>query len=127
MKTLEKKVHFTAEGTSIGCYDSKGNPMRYLLIEGEPHISLDNSVNRLLDIRYVKVHNAEVNFYDKHRSDVFACVDLAGVINGKFITSKYSVWRYAERQCTHSELASFHLAKYKAHKNAVKLLEANNI
>ena len=23
MKNLEKKVHFVAEGTSVGCYDSK--------------------------------------------------------------------------------------------------------
>lgn len=126
MKTLEKKVHFTAEGTSIGCYDSKGIPMLYLLIEGKPYISLDNSVDRLLDILHVKAHNAEVCFYDNNRSDLFACVDLAGVINGKFVTSKHSIWKYAERPCTHHELASFYLAMYKAQKNAIKLLEAKN-
>ena len=121
MKTLEKKVHFTAEGTSIGCYDSKGIPMRYLLIEGEPYISLVDSVDRLLNICGVRAHNSEVKFYENNRSVVFACIDLAGVVNGKFVSSNHSIWKYAERQCTHSELASFHLAKYKAHKNALKL------
>lgn len=124
MKKLEKTVHFVAEGTSIGCYDSKGSPMRYLLIDGEPHISLDNSVDRLLSIASAKVHNGEVNFYTNNKSDVFGRVGLTGVINGKFISSKCSVYRYAERTCTRRELASFHLAMYKACKNAIKLVEA---
>ena len=60
MKTLERKVHFVAEGTSIvGCYDSKCNPVRYILINGEPYIELNNSVKRFLDIDNVAVHNAE--------------------------------------------------------------------
>ena len=126
MKTLEKKVHFTAEGTSIGCYDSKGSPMRYLMIDGEPHISLDNSVDRLLNINNVAVHDSEVEFYQNNRSDLFGRVDLAGVINGAFVSAKNSHWRYAERRCTHRELASFYLAMYKAQKNTIKLLEAEN-
>lgn len=125
MKKLEKTVHFVAEGTSIGCYDSKGSPMRYLLIDGEPYISIDDSVDRLLDIHSVKVHNAEVKFYMNNRSDSFGCVDLTGVVNGMFVTSKCSIWKYAERPCTHRELASFHLAMYKAHKKAIELSEAN--
>lgn len=126
MKILEKKVHFTCEGTSIGCYDSKGSPMRYLLIAGEPHISLDNSVDRLLNIDNVVTHNSEVNFYQNNRSDLFSRVDLSGVINGTFVSTKNSHWRYAERKCTHRELASFYLAMYKAMKNAIKLTEAKN-
>lgn len=126
MKKLEKNVHFTCEGTSIGCYDSKGSPMRYLLIDGEPYISLDNSVDRLLDIANAKVHNSEVNFYMNNKSDPFGRVDLTGVINGKFISSKCSVYRYAERPCTRRELASFHLAIYKAYKNTIKLEELKN-
>lgn len=126
MKKLEKKVHFTCEGTSIGCYDSKGIPMLYLLIDGEPHISLDNSVDRLLNITNVVAHNSEVKFYQNNRSDSFAYTDLAGVINRTFVSTKNSHWRYAERRCTHRELASFYLAMYKAQKNTIKLLEANN-
>lgn len=126
MKILEKKVHFTCEGTSIGCYDSNGSPMRYLLIDGEPHISLDNSVDRLLNITNVAAHNGEVKFYQNNRSDSFAHVDLAGVINGTFVSTKNSHWRYAERRCTHRELASFYLAMYKAQKNTIYLLEAKN-
>ena len=125
MKIHEKTVHFTCEGTSIGCYDSKGSPMRYLLIDGEPYISLDNSVDRFFSIADAKVHNREVIFYDNNRSDSFARVDLTGVVNGTFITSKNSIWKYAERRCTHRELASFYLAMYKAHRNIVKLSEAN--
>lgn len=126
MKTLEKKVHFTCEGTSIGCYDSKGSPMRYLLIDGEPHISLYNSVDRLLNITNVALHNCEVKFYQNNRSDSFAYADLAGVINGTFVSAKNSHWRYAERKCNRSELASFYLAMYMAQKNAINLLEAKN-
>lgn len=126
MKILEKKVHFTCEGTSVGCYDYKGSPMRYLLIAGEPYISLDNSVDRLLNITNVAIHNSEVNFYQNYRSDSFAFVDLAGVINGTFVGVKNTHWRYAERRCTRRELASFYLAMYKAQKNAIKLLEAKN-
>lgn len=126
MKILEKKVHFTCEGTTIGCYDSKGSPMRYLLIDGEPHISLDNSVDRLLNINNVLTHNSEVKFYQNNRSDSFSHVDLSGVINGSFVSTKNSHWRYAERHCTHHELASFYLAMYKAQKNAIKLTEAKN-
>ena len=98
--------------------------MRYLLIDGEPHISLDNSVDRFFSIADAKVHNREVIFYN-NRSDSFARVDLTGVVNGTFITSKNSIWKYAERRCTHRELASFYLAMYKAHRNIVKLSEAN--
>lgn len=126
MKKLEKKVHFTCEGTSIGCYDSNGSPMRYLLIDGEPHISLDNSVDRLLDIGDVAVHDSGLKFYQNHGSSLFGRVFLKGVINGTFIGANNSRWRYAERECTHRELASFHLAMYKAHKNTIKLLEAKN-
>ena len=126
MKKLEKTVHFVAEGTSIGCYDSNGSPIRYLLIDGEPYISLDNSVDRLLSIAGAKVHNSEVKFYMNNKSDVFGHVDLTGVINGQFISSKCSVYRYAERKCSHHELASFHLAMYKAQKNTIKLLEGIN-
>ena len=126
MKKLEKTVHFVAEGTSIGCYDSKGSPMRYLLIDGEPYISLDNSVDRLLSIAGAKVHNSEVKFYMNNKSDVFGHVDLTGVINGQFISSKCSIYMYAERTCTRHELANFHLAMYKAYKNAIKLSEAEN-
>lgn len=127
MKILEKKVHFAEEGTSVaGCYDSKGNPVRYILIDGEPHISLDNSVDRLLDIADVAVHNIELDFYTNNKSDLFGRVNLTGVINGTFVSTKNSHWRYAERRCTHRELASFHLAMYKAQKNTIKLLEAEN-
>ena len=126
MKILEKTVHFTCEGTSIGCYDSKGSPIRYLLIDGEPHISLDNSVDRLLNIKNVAVHSNEVKFYQNNRSDFFGHADLTGVINGTFVSAKNSLWRYAERRCTHRELASFYLAMYKAQKNIIKLSEANN-
>lgn len=126
MKKLEKTVHFVAEGTAIGCYDSKGSPMRYLMIDGEPHISLDNSVDRLLNITNVAVHDSEAKFYQNNRSDSFGHADLAGVINGTFIGANNSRWRYAERKCTHRELASFYLAMYKAQKNAIKLLEAEN-
>lgn len=126
MKTLEKKVHFTCEGTSIGCYDSKGSPMRYLLIDGEPHISLDSFVDRLLNITNVAVHNGEVKFYQNNRSDTFAHADLAGVINGTFVSAKNSHWRYAERKCTRRELASFYLAMYNAQKNAIKFFEVKN-
>ena len=125
-KKLEKQVHFTAEGTAIGCYDSKGSPVRYLMICGEPYISLDNSVNRFFSIEDAVAHNREVNFYANNRSDSFARVDLAGVVNATFITSKNSHWMYAERRCSHRELASFHLAKYRAHKNAIKLSEVKN-
>lgn len=115
------------EGTSVaGCYDSKGNPVRYVLIAGEPHISLDNSVDRLLDIADVAVHNIELDFYANHKSDLFGRVNLKGVINGTFVSSKNSHWRYAERPCTHRELASFYLAMYKAQKNAIKLAEVEN-
>lgn len=120
MKKLEKTVHFTCEGTSIGCYDSKGSPMRYLMIDGEPHISLDNSVDRLLNITNVAVHNSEVKFYQNNGSNLFSRVDLSGVVNVTFVSTKNSHWRYAERKCTHRELASFHLAMYKAHKNTIK-------
>lgn len=126
MKILEKKVHFTCEGTSIGCYDSNGSPMRYLMIDGEPYISLDNSVDRLLDINNVAVHNGEVKFYQNNRSDLFGRADLTGVINGTFVSAKNTHYRYAERKCTHRELASFHLAMYKAYKNVIKLVEAEN-
>ena len=127
MKKLEKRVHFVEEGTSIaGCYDSKGNPVRYILINGEPHISLDNSVDRLLDIADVLVHNIELDFYANNKQDLFRRVDLTGVINGTFVSSKNSHWLYAERKCSHSELASFHLAMYKIHKTAVRLSETNN-
>lgn len=127
MKKLEKKVHFVSEGTCIaGCYDSEGNPMRYILIDGEPHISLDSSVDRLLDIADVAVHNIELDFYTNNKSDLFGHVNLKGVINGTFVSSKNSHWKYAERKCSHSELASFHLAMYKMHKNNVRLLEAKN-
>ena len=127
MKKLEKKVHFVEEGISVaGCYDSKGNPVRYILIDGEPHISLDNSVDRLLDIADVAVHNIELDLYTNNKSDLFGHVNLKGVINGTFVSSKNSHWRYAERKCTNSELASFHLAMYKAYKNTIKLLEAEN-
>lgn len=121
MKRLEKKVHFVAEGTSVGCYDSKGNPMKYIMIGGEPFISLDNSVDRLLNINNVAVHNGEVKFYQNNRSDLFGHCDLTGVINGTFVSANNSHWLYAERRCTHRELASFHLAMYRACKNAMKL------
>ena len=122
MKKLEKRVHFVEEGTSVaGCYDSKGNPMRYILIDGEPHISLDNSVDRLLDIADVEVHNAELDFYANNKSDSVARVNLKGVINKTFVSSKNSHWRYAARKCSNSELASFHLAMYKIYKNTFRL------
>lgn len=126
MKILEKKVHFTCEGTSIGCYDSEGNTVCYLLIDGEPHISLDSSVDRLLKISNVAVHNGEGNFYQNNKSDSFSRADLTGVINGTFVSAKNSHWRYAERKCTHRELASFYLAMYKAQRTTIKLLEARN-
>ncbi len=125
-KKLEKTVHFVAEGTSIGCYDSKGNPMRYLMIDGEPYISIDDSVDRLCDIANAAVHNNVVYFYSNNRSDSFGHADLTGVVNRRFVSSRCSIWKYAERPCTHRELASFHLAKYKAHKNAIKLLEVKH-
>lgn len=124
MKRLEKKVHFVSEGTSIvGCYDSKGNPVRYILIKGEPYIELDKSVDRLLDIDNAAVHNAEVQYYSDNRHDMFVYVKLTGVINSIFISSKNSLYRYAERPCTRRELASFYLAMYKTIKNAIKLTE----
>lgn len=127
MKNLEKKVHFVFEGTCIaGCYDSKGNPVRYILIDGEPHISLDNSVDRLLYIADVAVHDIELDVYTNNKSDLFGRVNLTGVINGTFVSTKNSHWRYAERPCTHRELASFYLAMYKAQKNAIKLTEVEN-
>lgn len=121
MKTLEKKVHFTAEGTSIGCYYSKGNPIRFILINGKPFIELDKSVDRLLNIETATAHNTEPVYYDSNRSDSIAQVRLVGVLNNAFVSSKNSHWKYAERACTNRELASFHLAMYKAYKNAVKL------
>lgn len=127
MKILEKKVHFSScNGTSIGCYDSEGNTVRYLLIDGEPYISLDNSVDRFLNISNVAVHNGEVNFYQNNRSGFFSRADLTGVINGTFVSANNSHWRYAERKCTHRELASFYLAMYKAQKTTIKLLESSN-
>lgn len=122
-KKLEKQVHFTAEGGySVGCYDSKGSPVEYILIEGEPYISLDNSVDRFFSIAIAnaKTHNTEVLAYKNYSKGVFACANLVGVVNNTFVSTKNSLWRYAERPCTSRELASFHLAMYKAHKNAAK-------
>jgi hypothetical protein len=119
MKKLEKTVHFVAEGTSVGCYDSKGNPMKYIMIGGEPFIALNNS-DRLLDIKSAKVHNTTLEYYKNYMRD-FGEVDLKGVVSGCFIGKSCSVWNYAERHCTKCELASFHLAMYKAYKNAMKL------
>ena len=117
MKKLEKRVHFVEEGTSVaGCYDSKGNPIRYILIKGVPYIKLDKLVDRFLDIDNVAVHNGEVQYYSNNRQDMFGYVCLTGVINKTFISSKNSLYRYAERPCTHRELASFYLAMYKIHK-----------
>lgn len=120
MKKLEKKVHFVAEGESVGCYDSKGNPMKYLMVKGEPFIALDNS-DRLLDIESAKVHNSAYNYYKHYRADAFSEVSLKGVVSGHFIGRSCSVWNYAERPCTKRELASFHLAMYRACKNSMKL------
>ena len=125
MKKLEKTVHFVAEGTSVGCYDSKGNPMKYLIIGYEPFIALDNS-DRLLDIKCAKVHNSELEYYKNYRCDCFKEVDLKGVVSGHFIGRGCSVWNYAERHCTYRELASFHLAMYRACKNAMYLEEVKN-
>lgn len=126
MKTLEKQVHFTAEGTSVGCYDSKGNPVTYLMIGGDPYIKLDCSVDRLLNVPAASVHGNYYEYYKNYSSSQFAHIDLTGVVNNRFIGSNNSCWIYAERKCTHRELASFHLAKYKAHKNTIKLLEGNH-
>lgn len=120
-KKLERQVHFTAEGTSVGCYDTKGNPVRYLLIEGKPYIELDKSIDRIFDIKTAVAHNTELTYYDSNRSDSVVYVHLAGVLNNTFVSSKNSHWLYAERSCTNRELASFHLAMYKAYKNAIKL------
>lgn len=125
-KKLEKQVHFTAEGTAVGCYDSKGSPVRYLIICGEPHIELDSSVDRLLDIETAAVNNVELAYYENHRPDSILFVHLKGVVNGTFVSSKNSHWLYAERKCSHRELASFYLAMYKAHKNAVNSEDIKN-
>ena len=126
MKQLEKTVHFVSEGTSIGCYDSKGNPIRYIMIGGTPYIELDKYVNRFLNIDEAAVHHKELRYCSNHRSDLFSFVKLVGVLNGTFISSNNSHYFYAERPCTHRELASFHLAMYKAQKNIIKLSEAEN-
>ena len=119
-KKLEKQVHFVAERYSVRCYDSKGSPVRYLMICGEPYIELDKSVDRLLDIETVAVHNVDLAYYENRGRDPVMFVHLTGVVNGTFVSSKNSHWQYAERKCSHRELASFYLAMYKAHKNAVK-------
>lgn len=121
MKKLEKKVHFTAEGTSVGCYDSKGNPMRYLLIEGKPYIEIDKSVDRVLDIETAAVHDSAPAYYKSNRSGLVTFVRVKGVVNRRFISEGCSHYEYAERACSYNELASFYLAMYKAHKNAYTL------
>lgn len=119
-KKLEKQVHFTAEGSSVGCYDSKGSPVRYLMICGEPYIELDKSVDRLFDIETAAVHRCDLTYYENYRPDLVDFVRLKGVVNGTFVSSNNSHWKYAERKCSHRELVSFYLAMYKAHKNAAK-------
>lgn len=121
MKSLEKKVHFKAEGTSLGCYDSDGNPVKYILVEGKPYIAIDDSEDRLLNIPCSMAHDAILSYYTNHAENSFNNVVLKGVINGKFISSNCCAYKYAERQCTKRELASFFLAMYKAYKNAIKL------
>ena len=125
-KKLEKQVHFVAEGHSVGCYDSKGSPVRYLMICGVPYIELVKSVDRLLDIETVAVHNVELEYYKNHVRDSVGFVHLAGVVNGTFVSSKNSHWRYAERKCSNRELASFYLAMYKALKNSAKSEDIKN-
>jgi hypothetical protein len=121
MKKLEKKVHFVAEGTSVGCYDSKGSPVRYIMVSGTPYIELDKSVDRLFKIDGATAHCKELKYYSNYRSDMFSSVELSGVINGTFVSSNSTHYYYAERPCTHQELASFYLAMYKVQKNTIKM------
>lgn len=126
MKTLEKKVHFTVEGTSVGCYDSKGNPMRFILVAGDPYIQLEKYTDRLLKIDSAVCYSSQsIKAYHNYDAGSFSYVNLRGIVNCTFISSNNCQFAYANRACTKAELASYYLAKYKAYKNAIKL-EANN-
>lgn len=121
MKTLEKKVHFKAEGTSIGCYDPKGNSVGYIFVSGTPHIALEHFTDRLLKIdSAVCSSSQDIKCYNKYPREAFVHVGIRAVVNGNFITSSNSTFRFAWRECSDTELASFHLAMYKAYKNAIK-------
>ena len=122
MKSLEKKVHFTTEGKSVGCYDSKGNPVGYILVAGEPFIRLEKHTDRLLKIDSAVCYSSQtITAYHNYNSEKFSHVALRGVVNSTFIAINGCSYAYANRACTKAELASYHLAMYKAYKNAIKL------
>ena len=126
MKTLEKKVHFVVEGESIACYDSKGNPMNFVLIGGTPYIELDRRTDRFFDIDSAACHSIECQYGANYANDKFTHRRLRGVINRKFVDTDSCMFNFAERPCSYRELASYHLAKYKAYKNMIKIAEVKH-
>ncbi len=122
MKKLEKTVHFVAEGTSVGCYDSAGSPVKYILVNGEPFIEIAKCPDRLFTIDSAIGHDGECTWLCNYNND-FPHVRIKAVVNGVFVTDRNGRFSFAERSCSKRELASFYLAKYKALKNSIKLTE----
>ena len=125
MKKLERQVHFVAEGTSVvGCYDSKGAPVRYIIVKGRPYIELDRFEDRILPGYKAVGYCAEHAYYCEIPSNSVAYTFVKAVVNNRFIAENSATYTYAARECSNKELASFYLAMYKVQLNIIKLSKA---